>query len=173
MKRVIIAIVGESGSGKTEMSRYLQEMFGVESVVSYTTRPMREGETEGVEHYFVKSSEGFDKEQMLAYTVFGGHEYWTMRSQIKFGKAYSYVIDEKGLKYLKSKFKDRYTVVPVYVRRKDRDSIDEERKLRDGDRDILPERSYLEIIDNDSTLEEFHNKIDKFIEHGNRRIKGK
>lgn len=39
---------------------------------------------------------------MIAYTQFGEHEYWATLQQAK-QKICTYVIDEKGLKYLKEK----------------------------------------------------------------------
>ncbi len=49
---IIITIVGPSGSGKTTMANIMSEN-GIPTIVSYTTRPMREEETNGKEHWFV------------------------------------------------------------------------------------------------------------------------
>ena len=57
---VIITIVGPSGSGKTTMANIMSEN-GIPTIVSYTTRPMREEETNGKEHWFVTPE---DKPQM-------------------------------------------------------------------------------------------------------------
>ena len=48
---IIVALVGPSGCGKTTLGKYLKDM-GFNWISSYTTRPMREGETDGVEHKF-------------------------------------------------------------------------------------------------------------------------
>ena len=53
MKTKIIAIVGPSGSGKTTLAEYFQRQFCIPTIVSYTTRPMRAGEANGREHWFV------------------------------------------------------------------------------------------------------------------------
>ena len=53
-KPIIIALVGPSGSGKTTLSLYLQEMLNIPAICSYTTRPMRRGEQNGREHWFVE-----------------------------------------------------------------------------------------------------------------------
>ena len=45
---IIITIVGPSGSGKTTMANIMSEN-GIPTIVSYTTRPMREEETNGKE----------------------------------------------------------------------------------------------------------------------------
>ena len=44
--------IGKSASGKDTLSRKDIE-DGFKPVISYTTRPMRDGETDGVEYYFV------------------------------------------------------------------------------------------------------------------------
>lgn len=51
MKPVIIAIVGTSGSGKTHMAEFLRNKLNIPTIVSYTTRPKRSWEKEGVEHH--------------------------------------------------------------------------------------------------------------------------
>ena len=49
----IFYLMGKSASGKdTLYKRLLKECPGLRTVVLYTTRPMREGETDGVEYHF-------------------------------------------------------------------------------------------------------------------------
>lgn len=54
----MIVIIGESASGKSSLAKKLSEKYGYKNVVTYTTRPMRSGEADGVDYYFV------DEEQM-------------------------------------------------------------------------------------------------------------
>ena len=51
----IFVVMGKSASGKDSVYRRLSEdaSLGLTKVVPYTTRPMRAGETEGVEYHFV------------------------------------------------------------------------------------------------------------------------
>ena len=58
MKDKIICIVGRSGSGKTTAAEYLEELYGLKSIQSYTTRPKRKPNETG--HTFVTEDE-FDK----------------------------------------------------------------------------------------------------------------
>lgn len=103
-KPIIIALVGASGSGKTTLSLYLQDKLAIPAVCSYTTRPMRPGEVNGREHWFVTEAE-YERmaatESLLAYTKFGGYHYWTLESQVAKNLITTYVIDEKGLIELK------------------------------------------------------------------------
>lgn len=51
----IFCLMGKSSSGKDSLYRELMadESLGLKRIVPYTTRPVREGETEGVEYHFV------------------------------------------------------------------------------------------------------------------------
>ena len=144
-KKTIIAIVGPSGSGKTTLSLYLYGRYGIPFVCSYTTRPMREGETNGVEHIFVTDDDVPDQSEMIAYTVFGGYQYWATKSQIH--DVTTYVIDEKGLIYLKEKFGDEFDIMPVYVTRENID-VDRDRQDRDADRIVFDQSEYEVVLKN-------------------------
>lgn len=52
----MIVIIGESGAGKSSVAKEL-EKYGFETVVSYTTRPPRPGERDGVDYYFISDNE--------------------------------------------------------------------------------------------------------------------
>ena len=110
MKR-LITITGPSGAGKDTVARMMSEMTDWPVLCSYTTRPMREGEVDGREHYFV---ERFDVPftKILAYTHYGGYDYWATLDQVK--DTAIYVIDEVGLVELKEKNLGIY-VYSIYV----------------------------------------------------------
>ena len=152
MKPIIIAIVGESGSGKTILSLHLEKEVGIKAICSYTTRPMRDGEMNGREHWFVDMGHPIPANP-LAYTFFGGHHYWTECSQIVDGVS-SYVIDEKGLIELKERWSDIYKILAFKIVRPDNDT-DETRKQRDAERVTLSDDYYEALILNQGNLQEF------------------
>lgn len=153
MKPIIFAFVGKSGSGKTTFIEHIgNKLSGCEIVRSYTTRPMREGETQGVEHIFVDEFTEEDKANRLAYTFFGGEHYWTTRSQFEDDKFYLYAIDEDGVRFLAENFGDDYILMPIYINRPNID-VDKNRQARDKDRKELPTEAYAQIVDNDRPLE--------------------
>ena len=152
--KTIVAIVGASGSGKTQLSLYANK-FGYPVICSYTTRPMREGETNGVEHIFVTEDKMPTKDKMLAYTFFGGYHYWAENSQFDNELPTLYVIDENGLIDLKQNYKNEYKIFCVYVTRTDND-VDQKRKDRDNDRvGIDPSDIDMNIVNDYPTLEDF------------------
>lgn len=53
----VFYIIGKSSSGKDTIYKKLIKETNLKPIVPYTTRPMREGETEGVEYHFVSSLE--------------------------------------------------------------------------------------------------------------------
>jgi len=153
MKKKIILIVGASGSGKTTLVKYLNEKHGYPFVASYTTRAMRPGETDGVEHTFVTEKDVPEKSEMLAYTFFGGNHYWATHEQIE-DIPTLYTIDEDGIRFFKSNHGDKYDIFTVYINREFND-VDEERKRRDADRRLLDESEYDLILNNNGDLDTF------------------
>lgn len=133
-RKKVLCIIGSSGSGKTTIERLLEQTFPLhfKRVVSCTTRPMREGETQGVEHQFVNRFENTD--DLLAYTKYGDYEYWAKASDLVTGKVNTYVIDVEGFRVLQRNFSDKLEIRVMYVKRTKREDIDEERKERDSNR---------------------------------------
>lgn len=166
MKRNIIAIVGESGSGKTAASFILQEKFGWEAIVSYTTRPMREGETDGKDHWFVAPSRRPARDKICAYTQYGGYEYWTEWEQFQTLFNCVYVVDEKGLVdlTLKESHPLRCNIVKVKIVRDKRGGVAHERMERDKERMVLDDSVYDYVIANDGTIGDFRKNLYKMAE---------
>jgi guanylate kinase len=112
-KPVVICIVGESGSGKSTLAEYIESNFGVSIIQSYTTRPRRTPDETG--HTFVSDAEfdAFNKDDMIAFTEFGGRRYCCLHSDVK--EENTYVIDEVGLRYLVEKYSDIYDIKTIRV----------------------------------------------------------
>lgn len=53
----MIVLVGESASGKSSIEKYLVDNYGYNKIVSYTTRPPRDGEVDGVDYHFITNEE--------------------------------------------------------------------------------------------------------------------
>lgn len=155
----LITITGPSGAGKDTVARILSEMGGYQVICSYTTRPKREGEIDGVEHHFVEKCD-VSHDKMLAYTQYGGYEYWTTVEQV--GDKAIYVIDEDGLKSLCEKFPniELFKIcVAANISSRIRRGVSLERIDRDKNRKKLPLAFYDAVIFNSGSMRELYNKV--------------
>ncbi len=97
----IICLMGKSSSGKDTIYKKLlmQENVHLKTIVPYTTRPIRAGETEGVEYHFT-DEEGYqallEQGQVIesrAYnTCFGVWRYFTVADEAIDLETFSYVL---------------------------------------------------------------------------------
>lgn len=158
MKQMIVCIVGPSGSGKTTLASIASKELNIPTLCSYTTRPKRENEINGVDHFFVSNEEMPTKDKMLAYTKFGDYEYWSSIEQIPEDKPILYVIDEKGLMMLMEEWGDQYKIASLLIKRDKKlliETVGEERVKRDHSRVKIDENSYDAVISNNGSLTEF------------------
>lgn len=104
---MVYAIAGKTASGKDTVAKYLHDEYHLPFLVSYTTRPKREYETDGVEHFFVTEDKAKEITQnyteCLAITKINGYSYFTLPSQAMW-EDYIYIIDPNGINYIKENF---------------------------------------------------------------------
>lgn len=136
----IVVLVGKSCSGKDTTARMLETEYGFKFVVSTTTRPMRQGESEGNPYYFVTNEEfkqKIDNDEMIEY-----REYHTLvdnipsvwyygaeKKEIDDNTKHIAVLDIIGLDEFVKNFKSR--VVSFYLNVDD--DIRKERCINRGD----------------------------------------
>ena len=160
-KPLIYAVVGASGCGKTTAAKILED-YGIPSLVSYTTRRIRNDEVNGREHWFVTDADIPPKDRMLAYTYFGGKHYWTTIDQIDSKSGCTYIIDEIALVEMIEKFGDKINIIKVLIK-KDMGEIeklvDTERIRRDEQRLKLDDSFYDIIIDNNGSIDDLRQQI--------------
>ena len=155
----LITITGPSGAGKDTVARMLSEMGGYQELCCYTRRPKREGEIDGVEHHFVETC-NVPRDKMLAYTTYGGYEYWVALDPVT-DKAI-YVIDEDGLKDLCERFPDiELFKICVSARESTRiyRGVSQERMDRDKQRKLMPLSFYDAVIFNNDSLSELRDEV--------------
>lgn len=119
MKGQILIISGPSGSGKsTLLGRLLKEENDLYFSISSTTRAPRQGETEGVNYYFINKDEfkkGIDTDEFLEWAFVHGNYYGTslkpVLKALKEGKIAIFDIDVQGFNIAKSKFAENITSV--------------------------------------------------------------
>lgn len=120
----IFYIMGKSSSGKDSFFKEIRKRIPeLKEIILYTTRPIREGETDGVEYHFVGEEEldRLDKEgrviELRAYnTVHGVWKYFTADDgQIDLEK-YDYIVIGTLESYeAMRKYYGEEAVVPIYV----------------------------------------------------------
>lgn len=101
-KYKVIAICGKAGSGKDAILHQLDN-YDVKEIVSCTTRPMRQGEQEGIDYYYL-SNEDFAQKvisgEMLEATVFNDWCYGTMKSALDIDRWNIGVFNPDGIEIL-------------------------------------------------------------------------
>lgn len=124
----IFYVMGKSASGKdTIYKRLREELSDYKTVTMYTTRPIRDGETDGVEYYFVDQAfleetrqKGTLIECRTYQTVYGPWNYFTVDDgQIDLERG-SYLM--MGTLESYEKLREYYgaeALVPVYIRVED------------------------------------------------------
>ena len=142
-EHVLLCILGRTASGKDSLVGKLCERTGLQSVISYATRPRRENE--GNTHIFT-TKETYEQMQsegnVAAYTEIAGNLYWTTVDQLYENEVY--IIDYDGLKTLKALNLPNLRLVSVFINTPD--SIREERalNLRKDDKKKFRVRDYAE-----------------------------
>ena len=140
----LIGIVGKTSSGKDTIAHYILEKFGIKSICSYTTRPMREYEIEGVQHHFISdeiADEKINNEHLLAYTDndLTGIRYFTTAEQI-IDDIMVYIINPNGVDWF-NKNADSAIVkmITIYVDLDEKDIL-ERAELRGDNMDVTKKR---------------------------------
>ena len=127
----IIAISGFSGAGKDTIAKDVAKLFDLNIVVSYTTRPRRPNEEDGVDYFFVSDNEFCTKliknqlvEARCYETVFGNWFYGVGKDKFLNNKINIIVLDDTGYEQLVKHFGHK-NVTGIFI-----DTPDELRKER-------------------------------------------
>ena len=127
-EKKIFALLGYSSVGKdTILKQVLKDMDDVKPIISTTTRPMRKGETEGVEYYFIDDTEFFRRgtdfvEQRIYHTKVkeNGVEkdatwrYGIERMELEKDDYLIVIVDSVGYKELKN-YVGNNKIVPIFI----------------------------------------------------------
>lgn len=122
---MIFVIVGRSGSGKSSIERAIcSKRSDLKRIISDTTRPIRDGEVNGIDYHFI-GKETFVKNVVKGcYVEYTSYNDWyyginTERFNIKDGH-YICVTNPTGYEQLKNKFKDQVVGIVIHSNDKDR-----------------------------------------------------
>ena len=125
-KHVLLCILGRTSCGKDTLVNKLCERTGLTAIISYTTRPRRNGE--GDTHIF-STREEYEKIRadgnVAAYTEIAGNIYWTTIEQLYEHSVY--IIDYKGIETLRQLNLPNLRLVTIFINTPD--DIRKERAL--------------------------------------------
>lgn len=169
----MILLLGETGSGKDTVREILKSM-GLKTVISYTTRPPREHEVDGVDYHFISASEfklmiyqGLFAEYEVFNTCTGRH-YWGTAIEDCVPNAIK-IVEPSGLRQLKSLKGDLvYSILlksstPTRLKRLmgRGDRVDEiHRRLKSDEVDFKGIEDMVDlVIENEGSYEELRLKI--------------
>lgn len=118
---LLIVVSSPSGAGKTTLCRRLIDEFpSIGFSVSYTTRPPRRGEEEGIDYHFVDGSvfeAMVDRGEFAEWAEVHQHRYGTtveaVRQALEDGRHVLFDIDYQGGRQLKAKFETEAVLVFV------------------------------------------------------------
>ena len=116
MKIKVVALFGKAGSGKDTILKEVVANGGFHEIVSCTTRPMREGEQDGVDYHFITSEKFTDlvlDNRMLEATVFRDWCYGTSLDELKYDQINIGVWNPEGLELLIEH--PSIDVLPIYI----------------------------------------------------------
>ncbi len=121
---MLVILSGVAGSGKDTIKKELiKRMENVESLPSFTSRPMREGDIEGQTYNFV-SKEEFENmiknDEFYEYDIHHNQYYGTskklLNEKIKSGKIIVKDIDVNGTEHLKELLKQDTKIITIFLR---------------------------------------------------------
>lgn len=139
---MIVVLVGESASGKSTVAKILeQEQPNFSKVVTYTTRPVRNGEVNGIDYHFISDDKFNEMIEQDCFVEHATYRDWKYGTAINFDKDDDKVIvlTPAGARAFKKyaekhkELKDNLLIIYLWVDRRSRmikiiqrgDNIDE------------------------------------------------
>lgn len=186
MKKIIV-LLGASATGKDTVAKHISEKYNIPMAISYTTRPMRSNETQGVEYYFISDDEMHEKfknGEVIEHTSYYiqsedvSYTYANVVEEFEKGDYILTILNPHGLyQFNKSQYKDNLVSIMLncdarvrLIRSLNRDENVNVKEVLD--REIRDELDFIERrpktdyeIDTNKPLEEVFNNIDKVIEN--------
>lgn len=186
MKKIIV-LLGASATGKDTVAKHISEKYNIPMAISYTTRPMRSNETQGVEYYFISDDEMHEKfknGEVIEHTSYYiqsedvSYTYANVVEEFEKGDYVLTILNPHGLyQFNKSQYKDNLISIMLncddrvrLVRSLNRDenvNVNEVLdRFRRDELDFIERRPKTDYeIDTNKPLEEVFNNIDRVIEN--------
>lgn len=162
----MLIILGESGSGKTTLQKYICNHTNMKKAISHTTRPMRKGEENGIDYYFVNDDEYIDmlnKNLFCESANYRGWFYSLTKDEIRNNTVF--VATPSGLRRIKKYINDYrldIDIVSIYLKV---DKLSRFIKIlqRDGENGL--DEAYRRITSDQGMFSEFEDEVDIVLEN--------
>ena len=136
----MLILVGHSASGKTEIANQLKRDYDMKKIITYTTRPKRINEIDGVDYHFVDEDKFLKlKEEnfFVETTNFNGYYYGSSKNDVKDDAVV--ILDPQGLEKFKNSNLDN--IIAIFL------NCDEEiRYKRMINRGDDPQKAYERLV---------------------------
>ena len=161
-----LVIYGPSGVGKsTIISKIMEIYFDIfDFTISHTSRPIRIGENDGINYYFVceeKINDMIKNNEFIEYTKFADNYYGTSKTAIDIVKNNKKVcildLDINGIKSMKG-IKE-YNSLYVYIAPPSIDELKKRLKFRGEQKESITKRIDQAINDMNDNIHELFNKV--------------
>jgi guanylate kinase len=150
----MLVLTGPSASGKTEVSKILIEKYHLKKLITYTTRPIREHEKNGVDYHFISVPEFLkmkENNEFVETTFYNNNYYGSRKSDIAPEKLA--ILDPNGVNQyytaMDKKIVSIFLDAPEDVRKermfKRKDPFDTIERRIISDRDVFRKDTYLKL----------------------------
>ena len=167
----MLVLVGPSASGKSAIVKCLESKYGIKKFITCTTRPMRVGEVDKVDYYFMTKEEfnvRYNNNEFIETVFYNGNYYGTLKSEAGINKVV--ILEPQGLKNFLESVDNIYSVFlhtnPDILKQRminRGDSMLDVNKRLENDKILFSKEQLalinLEIDTSDLTVEEIADKI--------------
>ena len=120
----MIILVGASATGKSVIAKQLFDKYNIKKVITYTTRPMREGEINDVDYHFINKEDFINKmnnEYFIETAMYNNNYYGTAYEDISKDKVL--IVEPNGANVYYEKLKDKVIIFYLQASESERKKI--------------------------------------------------
>lgn len=132
---------GPDGSGRKTLSKMVASPFDMETVISYTTRPVKPFETEGEDYHFIDEKtfqQMIDNDEFLEHVRIDGYHYGIREEDIQHAfekhKPVYLTLNAEGADLLKNLYGDNVVRIFIYA---DPDTVKQRQQQRGDDDETI------------------------------------